>query len=230
MGEDKNMNLKRWIIVGIGVLLLAFVVAPFVYTKFIEGDAPDKLSVAPATGKATGAATPIDGTWKAGTGSQAGYRVKEVLFGQSVEAVGRTDSVTGDATADGAKITKATFTVDMASVKSDRDQRDGQFRGRIMNVDQFPTSTFALTSPIDLGSIPAVGGQVKAKATGTLTLKGKANPVTFDVTASRTGSDTFEASGQIPVAFADYGVQNPSFGGIEVQDTGQVEFLLKFTK
>lgn len=41
---------------------------------------------------------------------------------------------------------------------------------------------------------------------------------------------TFEVSGQIPVRFADYGIADPSFPGIEVQDDGLVEFLLKFAR
>ncbi|GAA3209996.1 YceI family protein [Actinocorallia longicatena] len=226
-----SRNLKRWIIAGVGVLLLAFVVAPFVYTKFIEGDAPDELSVQPSSGAvASGPATSVDGVWKSGSGSLAGYRVKEVLFGQSTEAVGRTGTVTGEITMSGTQVPKGTFTVDMASVKSDKDQRDGQFRGRIMDVSQFPTSTFTLTKPIDLGTLPAVGAQLKAEATGDLTLKGKSNPVTFEVTATRTGADSFEASGQIPVTFSDYGIDNPSFPGAKVEDSGQVEFLLKFSR
>ncbi|ROO84417.1 polyisoprenoid-binding protein YceI [Actinocorallia herbida] len=227
-----------WVVGVVGVLFLGFVVAPFVYTRFIEGDAPEKLSVGSASPSAAaagaageaGAAASADGAWKVGTGSQAGYRVKEVLFGQSVEAVGRTDDVTGDLTITGSTVNEGSFTVQMAGVKSDQERRDAQFQGRIMSVGQFPTSTFKLTSPIELGTLPAVGAQANAEAKGELTLKGKTQPVTFPVTASRTAADTFEVAGQIPVTFADYGIANPSFGGISVEDDGQVEFLLKFTR
>jgi hypothetical protein len=34
-------------------------------------------------------------TWSIAAGSQVGYRVVEVLFGQDTEGVGRTDAVTG---------------------------------------------------------------------------------------------------------------------------------------
>lgn len=227
-----SRSLKIWIIGGVTALLLAFVVAPFVYTQFIANDAPEQLSVgtSAAPEAAPGDSASADGAWKVGSGSQAGYRVKEVLFGQDVEAVGRTDQVTGDLTIAGASVSEGSFTVDMASVKSDEERRDGQFNGRIMDTATHPTSTFALTRPIELGSVPTVGAQVKAEAAGELTLKGQSKEVVLEVTASRTAADAFEVSGQIPVKFTDYGIANPSFTGIEVEDDGTVEFLLKFTR
>jgi polyisoprenoid-binding protein YceI len=227
-----SRSLKTWIIGGVAALLLAFVVAPFVYTQFLADDAPEQLSVGTtdAPEAVSGESASADGAWRVGPGSQAGYRVKEVLFGQDVEAVGRTDQVTGDLTIDGASVGEGSFTVDMKTVKSDKDQRDGQFRGRIMETETYPTSKFTLTEPIDLGSVPAVGSQVKAEATGELTLKDKGNRVAFEVIASRTAADSFEVSGQIPVKFTDYGIANPGFPGIEVENDGKVEFLLKFTR
>src|SRR4029078_10244464 len=105
---------------------------------------------------------PLDGSWKVGSGSTAGYRVKETLFGQSNTAVGRTDQGTGSMTVDGTKVSKATVTVDMASVKSVgnsldgafADRRDGQFNGRIMDTEQFPTSQITVHTPRDLALLP----------------------------------------------------------------------------
>ena len=40
-----------------------------------------------------------------------------------------------------------------------------------------------------------------------------------------------EVSGDIPVVFADYNIQNPSFAGfVTTQDHGLLEFLLVFSK
>ena len=97
---------QRWLIVGIAVVAALAVAGPFVYIHFIEGKAPKRLSLSSTRGTATtvasGAAAdiPLDGTWKVASGSQAGYRVKEILFGQNHEAVGRTSAVTGDAAID----------------------------------------------------------------------------------------------------------------------------------
>lgn len=167
-------------------------------------------------------------TWQVADGSQAGYRVKEVLFGQSTTAVGRTSDVTGSITLDGATVPSGTFSVDMTTVQSDKSQRDGQFQDRIMETSTYPTSTFKLTKPIELGSVPAEGQQIAAKATGDLTLHGTTKTVTFDVQAKKAGS-TIQVVGQIPIVFADYNIPNPSFGPASTDDNGILEFSLVFS-
>ena len=116
----------------------------------------------------------------------------------------------------------------MASVHSDKSQRDAQFDDRIMDVSQYPTGTFTLTSPIDLAPLPA-GGVIKDyTAHGRLTLHGTTRAVTFTLTAERKGSQ-IEVSGDIPVLFSDYDIANPSFAGfVTTQDHGLLEFLLVF--
>ena len=155
--------------------------------------------------------------------------MKEVLFGQSTEGVGRTNAVTGSLDIAGSTVEKGDFTVDMTTVKSDSGNRDNQFQRRIMDTSKFPTSTFALTQPIDLGSVPAEGQTVTASATGDLTLHGTTKPVTFDVQA-QLKDGKIEVNGTIPIVFADYGIPNPSFGPASTEDNGVLEFLLVFTK
>ncbi len=117
---------KRLIIIGavVGVVLLVVVVAPFVYIHFFNGNTPKKLSLSSGDGGTTTTApaviAPLAGTWTVGTGSTAGYRVDEVLFGQSTTAVGRTKEVTGSMTITGTTVTAANFSVDMTTITSDR--------------------------------------------------------------------------------------------------------------
>jgi polyisoprenoid-binding protein YceI len=231
---------KRWALIG-GITVVAVVVGgPFVYFKFIQGDAPPPLSVndptpttasgAPgATGTSTTALPSLDGTWKVASGSQAGYRVKETLFGQSATAVGRTNAVTGQITLAGTRVTTASFTVDMTQVTSNRSQRDDQFRGRIMDTAQYPNATFELTTPIDLGTIPASDTEISPKATGKLTMHGTTKTVTIPLTALRTGN-VIKVSGSLPITFADYNINNPSGGPASVGDSGSLEFLLVLSK
>ena len=199
------------------------------------GSGPDRpgLEAGPATVELvhrTAASGAVAGTWTAGSGSVVGYRVDEVLLGQNATAVGRTSDVTGHLTIAGSTVTAAAFTVPMASVHSDKSQRDAQFDGRIMDVSQFPTGTFTLASPIDLAPLSA-GGVIKDyTAHGRLTLHGTTRAVTFTLTAERKGSQ-IEVSGDIPVLFSDYGIANPSFAGfVTTQDHGLLEFLLVFSK
>jgi len=165
------------------------------------------------------------GTWTISVGSQAGYRVKEVLFGQSTTAVGRTSDVTGSFTLDGQIVSAADFSVDLTTVTSDKDQRDNQFQTRIMDTAQFPTATFKLTKPIDLGSEPTDGKQVTAEATGDLTLHGTTKSVTFEVQAQKDGS-TIKVVSQIPIVFDDFGIPNPSLGPASTEDHGILEVSL----
>jgi polyisoprenoid-binding protein YceI len=201
----------------------------WLYVHVVEGDPPAALTLTDASGSPAGPAAGTGaGGWAVTDESQVGYRVGEVLFGQRATAVGRTGKVTGGLTLDGATVTKAAFTVDMASVASDQSRRDGQYRNRIMATDRFPTSTFALTSPIELGTLPADGATVTAKATGDLTLRGVTKSVTFEVKARRSGT-RMEVNGSIPVVFDEWGIPSPSFGPAQVEDHGSLEFLLVLT-
>jgi len=213
------------LVVAVPVALAALVTAgTWGYIHFVHGDSPKPLTLdSPTTAPAPSGS--VDGAWKVSSGSQAGYRVKEVLFGQSAEAVGRTSQVTGDIAISGTSVTSGSFTVDMASVASNEGRRDNQFRGRIMNVSAFPAATFKLTEPSERGSLPASGLQVTVRATGDLTVRGTTKRVTVQVQAQRSGNGV-RVAGSIPVVFAEWGIPNPSFGPAQTEDHGQVEFLL----
>jgi polyisoprenoid-binding protein YceI len=223
---------KHWIAWAVGVVVVAvagILGGPYVYIHLFSSDvAPLAIS---DTGSSSNTAVPADGTWKVGTGSQAGYRVHENLAGQSTTAVGRTGKVTGSATISGTQLSAATFSVDMASVASDKSQRDDRFRSSsVMDTSQYPNGTFTLTQPVQLGTIPTPGSKVTEHATGNLTLHGVTKSVNFDVTAVRSGN-TIQVQGSIPVTFSDFKVAAPDFAGfVTVDSSGQVEFLLNLTR
>jgi polyisoprenoid-binding protein YceI len=172
----------------------------------------------------------VAGTWNTSTGSVVGYRVNEVLLGQNTTAVGRSSRVTGHLTVAGTKVTAASFSVPMSAIHSDKSQRDAQFDGRIMDVARYPTGTFTLTKPIDLAPVPASSAVKDFTAHGKLTMHGTTRAVTFPLQAELTNGG-IEVSGQIPVLFADYGIQNPSLAGfVTTQNHGILEFLLVFRK
>jgi polyisoprenoid-binding protein YceI len=216
---------KRWLIGGIVVVLIVVVGGPFVYFHFIEGSAPSSFKLSKP--KATAAAVPLAGTWTIASGSQAGYRVQETLFGQSHTAVGRTTAVTGQLSATSTAVTSTTVTVDMTRVTSDSGQRDGQFQGRIMDTAQFPTAKFTLTTPINFGATPKAGSTVSETAAGSLVLHGTTHSAQVPISARQNGN-TIQVTGSIPVTFSDYNIDNPSGGPASVGNSGTVEFLLTF--
>jgi len=229
---------RRWVrwVVGAVVAVAALAVGgPLIYIHFFNGSAPAALSLSSTpTASATSGGSPstttttasVAGTWTVGSGSAVGYRVNEVLIGQSTTAVGRSHSVTGQITIQGTTVSAATFSVAMATVVSDKSQRNAQFDGRIMDVSSYPTGTFTLTRPITLGTLPAVGVIKSYSAVGKLMLHGHTRSVTFTLNAERTAT-TIEVQGSIPVLFSDWGISNPSIGGfVTTQDNGLLEFLL----
>ena len=240
----KKRSWLRWVIGGVVVALVLLVGGPFVYIHFIQDDPPPKLSLSdlptPSTttgsgtnssttaagNGATGTPAALSGTYTIGSGSRAGYRVKETLLGQDTRAVGRTSDVTGTMTIAENKVTKASFSVDMTTVASDKGGRDGQFQGRIMNTSEFPTATFELTTPIDLAPVPAEGVVAKYAATGKLMLHGTTKTVTIPLETKRVG-DVIQVQGILSINFPDYGIDNPSGGPASVGDVGQMEFLLQ---
>lgn len=217
------------------LVVLVAVVAPFVYIHFIKGSAPKKLSLDPGSASlcpngaqpdgASGGVVPLAGNWQVASCSEVRYRVKEVLFGQHADAVGATNAVTGKAVIDGTTVKTATFSVDMTKVHSDEPRRDSQFRGRIMAVDQFPTATFELTSPVDLAPVPGADTVKRYEATGKFTAHGVTHDVTVSLQTRRIGNQ-IGIAGSFPIVFADYGIPNPSFGPASTEDHGEVELQI----
>jgi polyisoprenoid-binding protein YceI len=219
----------RWVVVGAVAVLVIVVGGPFVYFHFIEGPAPAPLSLdtTPTSAlKAGETSAPLAGTWKIAKSSLVRYRVKETLFGQSNTAVGKTSAVTGSMTIAGSKVTAASFSVDMTSVTSNQGIRDSQFQGRIMDTADFPTATFALTGPIDLGTPPKDGVQKSYSAVGNLKLHGTTRRITVALTGRRT-ANVIAVQGSVPITFSDYGIDNPSGGPASVGNTGRLEFVLE---
>jgi polyisoprenoid-binding protein YceI len=247
------MRALKWVLISAGALIALVVGGTWFYINVIRGDAPAPLSFqgrdtatsttgAPGTTRAgtspastapnttlSGEAASLAGKWTATPESQAGYRVKEILFGQSTEGVGRTNAVTGEFQIEASGVGAASFVVDLKQVTSDQSQRDAQFRGRIMNVSSFPTATFKLTAPIAIGTAPGDRQEMTFKATGDLTLRGTTKPVTFDLIARRNGAN-IEIEGSIPIVFADWGIPSPSGGPARTEDHGEIEFLLVFVR
>ena len=93
----------------------------------------------------------------------------------------------------------------------------------------FPTATFTLTSPIELGTIPADGQEIDVTATGNLTLHGVTKPVQLALKARLSGS-IIEVAGSTPIVFSDYNIQKPnSFAVLSIADQGTMELQLFFT-
>jgi polyisoprenoid-binding protein YceI len=227
------MKRSTRIVLGVVVAaVLAFVVAPWIYINLIRDDAPERLTLAttPSTTSEVETVSPDEpfdpsGGWIIADGSVVGYRVEEILFGQNVTAVGRTESVTGGIVLVGDSVTEGGFVVDIATLVSDSSRRDGQVNGRILQTATYPQAVFELSAPIALPMAAFDGDPVQVEATGSLTLL----DVTRDVTVMldvQLVEDAVNIVGSIPVVFTEWNIPDPSTGGITVDPEGLLEFSL----
>lgn len=181
----------------------------------------------------------LEGTWKVdatigsfsdSTASFVGYRVQEQLASIGANtAVGRTPNVSGSLTITGTRLTAVSVTADLTALQSDDPRRDGQLVRGGIQTGTYPTATFTLTSPIDLGATPSDGHEIDVTATGQLMLHGQTKTVQIALKARFSGS-VIEVVGSLPIVFSDYGIQKPSsFAVLSIADQGTMELQLFFT-
>ncbi len=247
------------VLIIVVVIALAIGVGGFIaYDQVLRGDSAAALvlppaSADPAATSASGSsaastagssAVPaasfdgsVAGTWNVGTGSVAGYRVREQLAGLSAEsdAVGRTDKVTGSITIETSgstsTLTAASLSVDTTSITSDKSQRDNRLRTEGLQTDTYPTATFKLTKPVEIPAAALAGTASDVTLTGDLTIHGVTKSVDIPAKAQLVNG-TIQVAGSIGFPLSDYGMTAPNIGGfiISIADNGTLEFLVSFTK
>ena len=217
---------------------IAAVGAPIIYRDFVAAPAAEapRLSADDSALHSSDGDTlnqaDFTGEWLVSAGSYAGYRVDEVLNGTPVTVTGRTEEVSGSLTIDGLSLARADFAVDVASIATDNGQRDNYFRSEVAETSTHPTATFVLTSPVSVTELPKSGEVVTQTLSGDLTLHGVTVPVSFtaEIRAHAPNANqraSAEVTGQIPIAFADFGMTAPSLGFVSVEPKGFIEFSLQ---
>ena len=147
------------------------------------------------------------------TGNQARYRVREQLVGHDLpnDAVGVTDGITGTLVVgdDGAIVpSESKFTINVATLKSDRDRRDGYVRRRILQTDSFPTVQLAPTAIRGLPTPLPTSGEHAFQLIGDLTVRGVTHPTTWHVKATFDGNHV-TGSASTGFTFEDFGLMQP---------------------
>lgn len=193
-------------------------------------------STTPSTTSSSTAPTQVGGSWKISAGSQAGYRVREKLafLPAQSDAVGRTSQISGTAalaeTAGVVKISSATFTVAVNTLKSDRSMRDEKIHSIGLESDRFPTASFVLGTPISVSGKVIKGHVAHLAITGTFTIHGVSKKETVPVEMSLSGA-TLEAAGALTFPWSEFGMTAPSVGGfVNVTEKATMEFDLRLTR
>lgn len=241
------MSTRTKVLIVVPVVVVVALVAAGLWW-FFRDDAPDEVSLeaavesvettpdGPADGTSTAPAdgSVVDGTWvvdaesgafdfESATGTFAGFRIQEQLVSiGAATAVGRTGDVTGSIIIDGTELTDASFEVDLTTITTNESRRDGRVQDAL-ETDQFPTATFVLTEPVDLGGEAADGAPVAVTVPGDLTIHGITQRVDLPIEAQLVeGSIVVVAS--IELVFADYGVAVPTAPAVvSAEDHGILE-------
>jgi polyisoprenoid-binding protein YceI len=248
----------RKLLIALGVVVVVLV-GGFValYLAFFNNDSPPPLTLStgttvagsPTTGASTDgtsapsttAAAPVSadslaGTWTAAEGSIAGYRVREKLaqLPAKSDAVGRTQDVTGSVTIEGTgdafTATAADMTVDVTTLVSDSDRRDGQIKRRGLETNTYPTATFSLTQPVAIPAEALAGTAVTVQAKGDMTIHGVTKSVTIPLQTQLNGSQ-IELVGSLMFPMSDFEIDPPTIAGIvDVESDATLEFQLFLSK
>ena len=165
----------------------------------LEATAADSDSASEPATNPTSPSSPeeVEGVWvvdtsigefsyEDSTGTFVGFRVEEELSNiGSTTAVGRTPDVSGSIEIEGTVLTAATIEADMTSITTNESRRDGAVQDAL-DTGEFPSATFELTEPVELGDDPGAGNALTFTAIGELTIHGVAVVVELPLEAQLT--------------------------------------------
>jgi polyisoprenoid-binding protein YceI len=154
--------------------------------------------------------------------STATYTVDEEFFAGAVERMrkiagptlttGSTSSVSGEMTVDTSGATPAAtgeFVVDISTLASDEQFRDRRIREEWLESATYPSAIFKITSLEGVPADATSGAPFTFKMNGDLTIREVTKPVTFDVTATLSGT-TLTGQATTNILMTDFGFEPPN--------------------
>jgi len=168
-----------------------------------------------------------------GANSEARYRVREELVGVALpgDAVGRTNWIAGTAVFDdeGRIVPElSAVRVNMATLQSDREQRDNYVRYTTLEASRWP---YAVLVPVEIAGLPwplPEEGSVPVTVVGDLTIRDVTQRVEWTGTASfEPGAMRIQARTQF--TFAQFNLQQPRVPLVlSVEDVIRLEADIRF--
>jgi polyisoprenoid-binding protein YceI len=162
--------------------------------------------------------------------SQASYIVNEDLFQGALEkynlpigeaeVVGSTNQIEGTLQLDlaTAELGANRFTVDLVSLATGQNDRDGWIRDNALESNRYPLAVFEATEIQNAPTNYQEGQEATFQLVGQMTIRDVTNPMTFDVTATLEG-DTIRGFAEARTQMTAWGFEPPSFlGTLTVQD------------
>jgi polyisoprenoid-binding protein YceI len=160
--------------------------------------------------------------------SEARYRVREQLAGISFpsDAVGTTSAIEGNLSLDAQgriRPSDSRFTVDLRTLRSDRDRRDNYVRRNTLETGRHPTAVFI---PSEVRGLPfplPPTGTASFELIGDLTIRATTRRITWEATATFNGQEV-SVQAKTSFQFADFGLSIPRVASVlSVEETIRLE-------
>ncbi len=168
-------------------------------------------------------------------GNEARFVVREQLARAELpnDAIGSTTAITGEIVLDGkggVDSSASRITVDLTTLKSDRDMRDRYIKRRTLVVDSFPQAQLVVTGARGLPVSLPTSGTLTFTLIGNLTVHGVSSSTTWEVTAQADGNE-FTGKATTHVKFGDFGMEQPRVMMVlSVVDDLKLEFDFHFVR
>jgi polyisoprenoid-binding protein YceI len=166
-------------------------------------------------------------------GTTARYKVREQLAGINFpsDAVGTTQSVTGSIVVnpDGSiDASRSKLTVDLRTIKSDQQMRDGYIQGRTLETEKYPMLEFVPKRAVGLPTPLPAGMQAQAgfQLVGDMTLHGVTKEVTWNVVATF-GNEIVGGRATTTLDFPAFNLTKPSLARLMSVDD-KIELEIEF--
>jgi polyisoprenoid-binding protein YceI len=161
--------------------------------------------------------------------------VREQLAGVDFpnDAVGATSAITGEIVLDDAgKViaARSKITVDLRTLKSDRERRDGYIQRRTLETETHPNAVLEVTGLTGLAHPLPTSGELTMTLTGNLTIHGTTRLTTWQVTATAS-ADGYRGSAKTSFTFEEFGLTKPRVAMVlSVEDTIGLELDFHFVR
>jgi polyisoprenoid-binding protein YceI len=218
------------VLVAATVLAIVVAIAPFVVTAAAPAAVLPSGPVAGARAAMQSEAIRVE---IVPGGSEARYKAQEVLAGRGAnEAVGRTNEVGGliQLAADGTVVSdQSRITVDLRNLQSDVGMRDNYIKRSTLQVAEYPTADFVLTSAPGLPIPLPTTGTAAFDLVGDLTVHGVTRPVTWQATATFVDREV-TGNATTTVLMTEFGMTPPKVGQVvSIEDSVRLELDVRAT-
>ena len=238
------MKKKTWVWAAAGVVIVGAITA-FAFLNNSLGNNVEIESVIPAqeqgstnsgTAEANAAAgagaavtaEQLNGAWSIADTSKVYWSV--TTSKETVNFVDASVQGTWNVNLDDTASMNGEGSIEMSALDSGNSQRDEHVKGTdFLSVDQFPQSTFVVSSFSGLPAEWTEGTAVPVQMQGKLTVKGIEKDVTFDSQAVYSGGQLM-LSGTTTVTFEDFGMTNPHSIVLDTENDLEVRLELVLSK